>query len=660
MMPARGRGSAHPERRAWLVLAVFMALTVLVYIPALRGGFVFDDGYYFLDNADVHVATLALGDWVRAATSQAGTNQFRALGMLSFAANYYFTGLDPYWLKATNVAIHLGNGMLLFLALRALFRLRRGVRSNKAELDPSGDALIAALIAGAWLLLPINLTAVAYVAQRLEALANLFVLLGLWLYLRFRLRVHNGTASGGGLWASLIACTLLGLAAKESAALLPLYTACVEFAVTGFRDRSGRYCRAAVQAHVVLLLLPFVAGVLWLSTWAFSGVTNFRQFSMLQRLYTETRVLIDYVHWTLLPNLDALTFYHDDIAVSEGLLQPPTTLLAIATLLAAAGVALWQRRRRPLFCLGVLWYFAGHSMTATIVPLELVFEHRNYFPSIGLLLALAALLALEPVVRARMVAAAAASCLFLLFTFTTYLRATEWSHPLRLAYSEALKRPASARAQYMLAQTLINGAHDDDSPLLQQSMTILRRNASQDRQGIASLQALIYLAARLHQPIEHVWWERIAQELRERTPTQTDIDAVIFLFRCQERGDCPKQVPELLDAFTAALTKSQGNVNLMAAYGEFALLELGDTALAERMYRGTVAARPQVAVYHANLVEFLIFTAQFDAAKQELDQLRGMNHLGALDGMIGKLEKSLQEASGENPSRTPPQEPGNP
>ena len=111
---------ATPDFRAWLILALLMLLTAAVYLPSLRGGFVFDDGYYFLDNQDVHVDSLDVGAWARAALSQAGMNQFRALGMLSFAANYYFTGLDPFWLKATNLGIHLGNGLLLSKHTRLL------------------------------------------------------------------------------------------------------------------------------------------------------------------------------------------------------------------------------------------------------------------------------------------------------------------------------------------------------------------------------------------------------------------------------------------------------------------------------------------------------------------------------------------------------------
>jgi len=176
-------------------------------------------------------------------------------------------------------------------------------------------------------------------------------------------------------------------------------------------------------------------------------------------------------------------------------------------------------------------------------------------------------------------------------------------------------------------------------------------------QGIAPLQALIYLSARLHQPVEHVWWERISGELREHAPSQTDVDALIFLYRCQKSGDCPHQPAELLDAFVAALAKSEGNVNLMEAYGEFALLELHDAPLAERMYRDVVTKRPQVAVYRANLVEFLIATNRFDEARETLDGLRTMNHLGALDTTIARLEEKLQQARGSARSAQPQTDP---
>ncbi|MDR3387000.1 MAG: hypothetical protein P4L92_08095 [Rudaea sp.] len=633
--------------KAWYLLAGLMLLTVLAYWPALHGGYIFDDGIYFVDNPDIHVTTLYPGDWLRAAQSQAGINLLvRPLSSLSFAANYYFTGADPFWPKLTNVGIHLLNGLLLFLLLRELFRLRATVRGGDGR-----HAVAAAAITGLWLLLPINLTGVAYVSQRMEALANVFVFLGLFWYLRVRRQHYQGAAGARMLWISLIVCTFLGLTAKEDAALLPLYTACAEFAITGFRERGGKPSRAALWTHFALLIVPLIAGLVWMSTWMFRNVGNYRSFSIGERLLTEPRVLVDYIHWTLLPNLGALTFYHDDLVVSHGLIDPPTTLLAIVSLLALLGFAFWQRKTRPLFCLGILWFFAGHSMTATVIPLELVFEHRNYFPSMGLLLAAASLLALEPGMRLPAAKSLAAAGLVAFFAFITFLRAEEWSNPLRLAYSEALKRPDSSRAQYELARTLIVAAgNNENSPLIDESTRILQRTAFLPDSGIGPLQALIFVNGRAHRPIDPAWWQAIIRKLNDRAPTQTDIAVVIFLFHCQVDGDCPEQKQEMLDTFTAALVRSNGNINLMSAYADFALRELGDAALAERMSRDVVAAKPQIPVYRANLVRMLISTHQFDAAEQALSGLAALDHLGSLDVLIASLKAELASARAASPA----------
>lgn len=622
----------------------------------MQGGYLFDDDIYFVANTDVHVTTLHVGDWIKAALQQAGTNQFRALSMLSFAANYYFTGLDPFWPKLTNLLIHLLNGLMLFLLTRELLGLWSIARKEPTRRPPNAD-LVAALLAGAWLLLPINFTAVAYVAQRMESLANLFVLLGLFLYLRFRQREYTGDGGGIKMAASLIASMAAGLSAKESAALLPLYTACVELTITLMRDANGKLSRPALWTHVLLLLLPLIAGVAWVSTWAFRSTATFRTFSIGERLLSEPRALVSYIDWSLLPNINVLTFYHDDFVVSHGLLDPPTTLWSILALLLLLGIALWQHNRRPLFCLGVLWFFAGHAMTGTVIPLELVFEHRNYFPSVGLLLVVASLLAFEPGLSMPVIKGAIATAFVALCTFTTFLRAEEWSNPLRLAYSEALKRPESARAQYDLARLLIIAAgKNEQSPLIDKSVAILKRSANRDDSGIAPLQALIYLNGRAHRAIDPRWWQAIVEKLQQRAPTQTDIGSVIFLSHCQARHECAEQKQELFDAFVAALTSSGGNVNLMSAYADFALTQLSDPELAVRMSREVVAIKPEVPTYRSNLVKMLIQTGQFEAAQTEIDELGKWNRGGSLDSTITSLNALLAQAKreSESPAKDPP------
>jgi hypothetical protein len=646
-------------RMAWPVMLGALALTLLAYWPALYGGYIFDDGVYFVNNPDVHVKTLQLGAWIRAALSQSGINPLmRPLSALTFAANYYLTGPDPFWPKLTNVCIHLLNGVLIFLVLREMFQFHATVRNCEGP-----GALAAAVIAGLWLLLPINLTGVAYVSQRMEALATAFVFLGLLSYIRARRLHYTGEGSAWWLGISLALFTALGLTAKEDAALLPLYAASLEFALTGFRERDGRWSRAALWTYFGVLVVPLIAGLAWLAPRILHGVSSYRNFTLGERLLTEPRVLVSYIDWTLLPNLNSLTFYHDDLLLSHGLLDPPTTLPAIVALLSLLSIAIWRRNAQPLFCLGVLWFFAGHSMTATVVPLELVFEHRNYFPSVGLLLATASLLAFEPGLPLPSARTVIATGFALFFAFTTFLRAQEWSDPIRLAYSEALKRPESQRAQYDLAQILIIAAGENrESPLITEAQGLLERTAFLPNTGITPLQALIYLDGRAKRPIDPRYWQTITTKLRDNAPSQSDVAALIFLSRCQLRGECPVQKPELLEAFVTALTRSGGNPNLLGAYGEFALKQLGDLELAERMYREAVATSPKEPVYRANLVRFLIATGQPDAAALEIDQLAALNHLGSLDDVLAPLRAALAAARVPEPDTTSaelPQRPSN-
>lgn len=305
-----------------MLIGAIMIATTGIYWAGLRGGFVYDDFSFLVGNDGIAVTSGSLREWFAAALSfPSGSHQGRWLGMLSFGLNHFLSGMDPWWFKASNLAIHLLNGLLVFLALRALFDLHQATRKGARPAYDSG--LVAAALAGLWLVLPINLTAVLYISQRLESLSSTFVFLGLWLYLRTRAQGWRGPIRTARLWVVLITSTFLGVLIKESAILLPLYAALAEFALTGFRQHDGRWNRPILTLYGGLLLVPLVIGLVWLSGWV-DGTRSFgRAFDIPQRLMTEARILFQYMQWTLLPNLDTLTLYHDDIPVSTGLLTPP-------------------------------------------------------------------------------------------------------------------------------------------------------------------------------------------------------------------------------------------------------------------------------------------------------------------------------------------------
>jgi len=115
-----------------------------------------------------------------------------------------------------------------------------------------------------------------------------------------------------------------------------------------------------------------------------------RTFTLDERLLSESRIVWDYVRQLLWPDVSRMGLYHDDYVVSRSLLEPLTTCYAVIgwglLLLVAACLLRWVWGRYLVF--GLAWFLVGHSVESTVLPLELYFEHRNYFPAMGLLLSL--------------------------------------------------------------------------------------------------------------------------------------------------------------------------------------------------------------------------------------------------------------------------------
>src|SRR6185437_7554403 len=351
-------------------------------------------------------------------------------------------------MKAVNLAIHLLNGLLLYAMLRQLLRAWRIQRGDEA-IDEAAAHRLALLVATGWLLLPINLMAVLYVVQRMESLCQVFVLACLWAYLSGRCRMllakdARGERSGF-IFATLglVLGTGIGLLSKESAVLLPVYAFLVECTLLDFASANTPRDRRIGWLYFFVLFLPAALGLSWLLPHVLSAASwDGRNFTLGERLLTEARVLVKYLRWTVLPDPSTLSLYHDEMPLSKGLFTPWTTLPAILLLTALLGVSVWLRKRRPLIALGILWFFAAQLLTATVIPLELVYEHRNYFASIGVLLTVfSLLLGLRKSIALPIVRGALAGVLLLWCAGVTYLRAQDWSNPLRLALAEANRHP---------------------------------------------------------------------------------------------------------------------------------------------------------------------------------------------------------------------------
>jgi hypothetical protein len=579
-------------------------------------------------------------------------------------------------MKLTNLAIHLLNGLLLFLLTRLLFY------SASTEMKTRVD-LVAALIAAGWMLLPINLTGVLYVVQRMESIANLFVLAGLIGYVtgrRHMLGIVSTSAAShcsasplelilGRLYnhrdlifcaVSIIISTALGVLAKETAVMLPFYALLVEWAIFRFAavgvqgiSVSGKvFDRRIIGMFLLIVLVPLLVGLAWLlpsivrpSNWAT------RDFTLGTRLLSEARIVVDYIVWTLLPTPQALSFYHDNFRISRGLLSPVSTLMSIGVLAALITSMLWMCRRLPLFSLGIALFLGCHLLTGTILPLELVYEHRNYFASFGLLLAVIPLLAAPapakqatssgnfalPFALPRYVLLAG---LMLCWMVLTALTAYVWGNPLRLAEELAMRAPDSPRAEYELGRTYIIYSHyDPSSPFTRLAYAPLEKAASLPYGSILPEQALIFMNARMHLPLKDAWWDSMIEKLKARRPGVQDESSLSALTECVRENHCDLPQARMVKSFMTALAHPHPSARLLATYGDYAWNVLDDHALGEQMTEEAAKVSPNEPAYQITLVRMLIVQNRRAEANTALKQLEILNIGGRLNSSLEELRK---------------------
>lgn len=635
------------SRRDWLLMLLGMLLAFAAYAPGIGEVWFFDDFPNIVDNQGVQPATADLPHLLTAALSSPSSEFKRPLASLSFAANYLVSGLSASAMKATNIAIHLANGLLLFLLLRRLLR-----NDENDEVDQRG-AITAALAACAWLLLPINLTAVLYVVQRMESLANLFVLAGLYGYVRGRQRMLRDGRGFVLASASLVLGTAVGVLAKETAVLLPLYAALIEWLMFGGRgapDGAGasRYSRRVLTLFLFVLVLPAIVGsavivpvMFDVKTWAP------RPFTMAERLLSELRIVVDYIAWTWIPTPASLSFYHDDFRMSQGWLSPWTTLASAAALVALATIAWSQRRRRPFVALGIAVFFACHLLTATIIPLELIYEHRNYPASMGLALAFVSLLRGTPRDLAappasRSMATLIISIALVYWGALTAYTASRWGHPATLGVELAIRAPESARAQYELGRTMIILSHyDAKSPYAAHVVAPLKRAAALPDSSILPEQALIFFEARMHRPIEPELWDSMERKLRKQPVRIEDESALIALSSCKLQDLCDLPTDRLVGAYLAAFSHSKPRARLLASYADLAWFAMRDRTLGYRMIKDAVATEPGEPAYRVTAARRALALGYRSDALQQLSALKQLDFGGRLAGEIGTLQHAI-------------------
>jgi Flp pilus assembly protein TadD len=436
---------------ALLLMAILATAVFIVYLAGIKGPYVFDDFSNIIDNSYIAITSLDKDSLYHAAYSVRSGVLWRPVAMVSFALNHYFAGGfgNPAPFKLTNIVIHAINALLVFWLLRLILARYAHISHEPEDRKPLTPVLLGAAIALLWAVHPIQLTSVLYVVQRMVGLSALFTLLGIVCYLIGRQRQLAGKK--GGVWLMLagpLGFGALGMLSKENAILLIGFIALLEF--TLFADeRPWRFWKrlpANLRWTLIgALALALVAATAYAISYSLPGYAV-RDYTMMERVLTQTRVLFFYLSLIVLPRINQFSLHHE-FNISTSLLTPWTTLPSLLGLIALMAAGFAARKRLPLLSLGILWFFVAHALESTIFNLELAHEHRNYLASLGILLAAAQLVVIIGRRYTPRLPWILLPSLIMLFAVTTFLRSQHWSSTASLALHEAGYRPDSAYAQ---------------------------------------------------------------------------------------------------------------------------------------------------------------------------------------------------------------------
>ncbi|VXA86102.1 conserved membrane hypothetical protein [Acinetobacter sp. 8I-beige] len=427
-----------------IIFFFILVLTVFVYWTGLQGNFLFDD-YPNLQDLGTY-GVIDSWDKVRNFISNGFSGPTgRPISLLSFLIDANTWPASPYSFKYTNLMIHLLNGVLLYWAILLLLK-----NYNYKESKSIWIALVASAI---WLLHPYFVSTTLYVVQRMAQLATLFSLVGIVGYLKYRLSIpFKPVRAYIGMVFFLGLGTVFATYSKENGALLPFLILVIEFC------NPNKMNRPIWQWRAFFLWLPSIAILVVLSkyiTFAEDPWPN-RNFNMIERLYSESRILCEYLFNLLIPQVELRGLYQDAFIVSKSIFNPITTLYSIVFLLALVFLALFFKKRYPLFALGILFFLTAHLMESTVIGLELYFEHRNYLAAIFLFLPIVSGLALlKDKINAQLVNLIV---IFILggLSFFTYERAKLWGNTPALELYWAQNSPNSPRAQSSIAGMLFD------------------------------------------------------------------------------------------------------------------------------------------------------------------------------------------------------------
>jgi len=350
-----------------LICLLLVSATLLVYWQVSGHGFVnLDDGDYVFENQNV---TTGITDknviW---ALTESHSANWHPLTWLSHMLDVEWYGLYPGGHHWTSLQIHMANGILLLLVLHSM----------------TGALWPSAFVALLFLLHPLHVESVAWVAERKDVLSTFFWLLSMWAYTRY---VRNKSRAD---YAILLFSFGLGLMAKPMLVTLPFALLLIDYwplaRLRKAPDGQRPAWRRCIAEKTPLFLLSAASCLITFHVQRSAGaVLSHEAIPFAARLGNALVAYIDYMVKTIWP-VRLAVFYPHPGSIPAGRVVLSCTILAALSLLFVH-----YRRRFPFLIVGWLWFLGTLVPVIGLVQvgLQKMADRYTYVPLTGLFMILA-------------------------------------------------------------------------------------------------------------------------------------------------------------------------------------------------------------------------------------------------------------------------------
>ncbi len=548
---------------------LLVALTLVVYVPAMRAGFIWDDDTMLTENRLVHASDGLYYFWLTT-----DPVDYYPLTWTARWIQWRLWGPDPAGYHVVNIVLHALSAVVLWRVLR--------------RLQVPGAYVAAAVFA----VHPVTVASVAWITEQKNTLSLLLMALSMLAFLRFE---------GGGrrwLYVAALVAFLMALLAKTAVVMMPVALLVLAW------GRRGRIARVDLVRVAPFLVLSLGLGLVTVY-YEYQHSIGFnvpRPEGVFSRLAASGWCVWFYLYKALLPI--HLAMVYPRWAVDPAWLPAWVPLLG---LLAGATVA-WPFRRGPgRFALVALGCFV--AMLLPVLGFSQMAFHRHSLVSdhlqyVGLIVPVALVVAGAAVLfrrwrAGRWLAPTAAVLILAALSGLTWSRARVFHDPQTL-WPDTLKRNPEAWVAYANLGTALARAGRNDQAIDHFRQAL--HGQPGDPMTHCNLGIALRKEGQVDEAIDHY---RRALQIQPRY-----IDAQYNLaVALQTQGD----LDEAAFHYREVLEVDPGHVKALNNLG-VVLYAQGKLAEAIGHYQRALQSEPDSAEVHYNLARVLQRQGRLDAA----------------------------------------------